>query len=25
PPGAEPLVQVGQRAVAGETVLAELR
>jgi phosphatidylserine decarboxylase len=25
PPGAEPLVKVGQRAVAGETVLAELR
>ena len=24
PPGAEPLVKVGQRAVAGETVLAEL-
>ena len=24
PPGAEPLVQVGQRAIAGETVLAEL-
>ena len=24
PPGSEPLVQVGQRAVAGETVLAEL-
>ena len=24
PPGTEPLVQVGQRAVAGETVLAEL-
>jgi phosphatidylserine decarboxylase len=24
PPGAEPLVRVGQRAVAGETVLAEL-
>jgi phosphatidylserine decarboxylase len=24
PPGAEPLVSVGQRAVAGETVLAEL-
>jgi phosphatidylserine decarboxylase len=25
PPGSEPLVKVGQRAVAGETVLAELR
>ena len=25
PPGTEPLVNVGQRAVAGETVLAELR
>jgi phosphatidylserine decarboxylase len=25
PPGTEPLVKVGQRAVAGETVLAELR
>jgi phosphatidylserine decarboxylase len=24
PPGAEPIVKVGQRAVAGETVLAEL-
>jgi phosphatidylserine decarboxylase len=24
PPGAEPIVQVGQRAVAGETVLADL-
>jgi phosphatidylserine decarboxylase len=24
PPGAEPLVKVGQRAIAGETVLAEL-
>ncbi|HET7074869.1 MAG TPA: phosphatidylserine decarboxylase, partial [Mycobacterium sp.] len=24
PPGTEPLVKVGQRAVAGETVLAEL-
>jgi phosphatidylserine decarboxylase len=24
PPGAEPLIKVGQRAVAGETVLAEL-
>jgi phosphatidylserine decarboxylase len=25
PPGAEPIVKVGQRAVAGETVLAELQ
>jgi phosphatidylserine decarboxylase len=25
PPGTEPLVKVGQRAIAGETVLAELR
>jgi phosphatidylserine decarboxylase len=25
PPGAEPIVRVGQRAVGGETVLAELR